>query len=226
MKRKPKVPLYEYFEKELAFVRYNIFNFLIALVICVIVFVMFVFRQVTKDILIYLVHYIDEIAIVVLVLIILLTLYYIFTSISKSRRLILTDDELKELKIHSFEDYLKFVDEELGDYNLHITDTLYNFMQSMLDKKLIIMNLLEITERRMYFNKFAVYECNTFVQDSEILLICRDAELSIVKEEAYLTDVENFEAHDNYFTCKIDDKHCVCHLLNEVGNFKISRGRG
>lgn len=221
-RRKPKVPLHEYFVKELAFMK----KYILKLVICVIVFSAFIFFQITKDILMFLIHNIDNIAIGILILIILITLYYISVSISKSRRLILTEDELKELKIHSFEDYLKFIDEELGDYNLYITDTLYNFMQSMLDKKLIIMNLSEITERRMYFNKFAVYECNTFVQDSEILLICRDAELSIVKEEAYLIDVENFEAHDDYFTCKIDDKHCVCHLLNEIGNFKRSRGRG
>lgn len=96
-------------------------------------------------------------------------------------------------------------------------------MQSMLDKKLIIMNLSEITERQIYFNRFAVYECNTFVQDSEILLICRNAKLSIIQEKC-LTDVENFEAHDDYFTGHIEGKHCVCHLLNEIGNFKRSRG--
>lgn len=186
----------------------------------------FIFFQITKDTLIFLIHHVDDIAIGVFVLILIITLYYISMSISKSRRLILTDDELKELKVYSFNDYLKFIDGELGDYKLYITDTLYNFMQSMLDKKLIIMNLSEITECQMYFNKFAVYECNTFVQDSEILLVCRNAELSMVKGEAYLTDVENFEAHNDYFECKIDNKHCVCRLLNEVGNFKRSRGRG
>lgn len=200
-------------------------KYILKLVICVIVFSAFIFFQITKDILIFLIHHADNVAIGVLVLILIITLYYISMSISKSRRLILTDDELKELKVYSFNDYLKFIDGELGDYNLYITDTLYNFMQRMLDKKLIIMNLSEITERQMYFNKFAVYECNTFVQDSEILLICRNAELSMVRGEAYLTDVENFEAHDDYFKCKIDDKHCVCRLLNEVGNFKRSRGR-
>lgn len=106
-RRKPKIPLYEYFAKELAFMKYNIFNFLIISGICTIILIAFIFRQIAKDILVFLVHHVDEIAIAILVLILLLTIYYISMSISKSRRLILTDDELKELKINSFEDYLK-----------------------------------------------------------------------------------------------------------------------
>lgn len=68
-------------------------------------------------------------------------------------------------------------------------------------------------------------ECNTFVQDPEILLVCRDAHIQILNEK-YMTKVENFVAHNDYFTGRIDNKHCVCRLLNEVGNFERSRGRG
>lgn len=220
MKRKPKVPLREFFVKELAFIKY-----MIILVICIIIFKAFKFDRIAKSISIFLLHHAVEIAIVILILMILFMLYYIFMSISKSRRLILTDDELKELKIHSFEDYMNFINKELGDYELYITDTLYNFMQSMLDKKLIIINLSEITKRSIYFNKFAVYECNTFVQDPEILLVCRDAHIQTLNEK-YMIKVENFAVHNDYFTGRIDNKHCVCHLLNEVGNFERSRGRG
>jgi hypothetical protein len=218
MKRKPKVPLREFFVKELAFIKY-----MIILVICIIIFKAFKFDRIAKSISIFLLHHAVEIVIVILVLIVLFALYYVFMSISKSRRLILTDNELKELKIHSFEDYVNFINKELGDYELYVTDTLYNFMQSMLDKKLIIMNLSEITKCSIYFNKFAVYEYNTFVQDSEILLVCRDAHIQTLNEK-YMTKVENFAAHNDYFTGHIDNKHCVCHLLNEIGNFKRSRG--